>query len=267
MSMARRGDVHPEREQGPHELLGPVADDPRDRRGRPARPSAPSTAASATRASSSHTDGRRAVAAGRPRPPPAGPGRAERQAERGRIGRARPRHAAATSGHHAGAGGGGQRAPRGRRRPPWPSAGDLGADRVEVGPAASRPVAPAPGRASSSPSSVPMMGASRPQADAISSSVNTSRASLDVPATEGEVVEPDVEVHVAHQRDHRGVAPDHLLVGGQVLAQLGRELGQVGEDPVEVAVGLTSLAAVFSPTPGTPGRLSEVSPRNAASTG
>ena len=60
----------------------------------------------------------------------------------------------------------------------------------------------------------------------------------------------------------------HLrLVLGEVAPQLGAELVEVGEERVEVPVGVSSLAAVFSPTPGTPGRLSDGSPRRAASSG
>ena len=85
-----------------------------------------------------------------------------------------------------------------------------------------------------------------------------------VPPAELELADVDVERHVAHQRDDGGVGTGEVLVVRQVLAQLGRLLVQVGEDPIEVAVFEQNFAAVFSPTPGTPGRLSEGSPRRAA---
>ena len=78
----------------------------------------------------------------------------------------------------------------------------------------------------------------------------------------------EVELHVADERDHLGVAPHLVLVLGEVLAELRRLLGRRGRRWRRgCRRSLTSLAAVFSPTPGTPGRLSEVSPRNAASVG
>ena len=57
-----------------------------------------------------------------------------------------------------------------------------------------------------------------------------------VPAAEGQLVDVDVERHVEHERDDAGVGAGQLLVLGQVLAQLGRLLVEVGEDAVEVAV-------------------------------
>ena len=75
-----------------------------------------------------------------------------------------------------------------------------------------------------------------------------------------------VERHVAHERDDAGVGAGQLLVRGQVLAQLGRLLVEVGEDRRR---GRRTWSAAWPPSSpprrARPGRLSEGSPRSAAS--
>ena len=69
----------------------------------------------------------------------------------------------------------------------------------------------------------------------------------------------------------RGMTSAFILTRSRWAARFSRNFGdrssrcsyRVSRSPYS----LTSLAAVFSPTPGTPGRLSEGSPRNAASNG
>ena len=73
---------------------------------------------------------------------------------------------------------------------------------------------------------------------------------LGVPTAEHELVHVDVERHVAHERDEPRVAAGEVLVGLEVLAQLGRLLLEVGEHPVEVAVLVDQLGGGLLPHPG-----------------
>ena len=99
------------------------------------------------------------------------------------------------------------------------------------------------------------MGARRCHAERSSSSPNTTLDLGRVPLPEGEVVEGQLELDVAHERDHHGVAPDLLLVLGQVLAELRGLLGHVAEDAVEVAVGAHELGRGLLPHPGHAGQV------------
>ena len=56
-----------------------------------------------------------------------------------------------------------------------------------------------------------------------------------------EVVEPHRQLDISNQLHQPDVAPGLVLVLLQVLAELGRLLGGVGEDPVEVAVSVDQL--------------------------
>jgi hypothetical protein len=73
---------------------------------------------------------------------------------------------------------------------------------------------------------------------------------LQVPAAETELVDVHAERHVAHERDDGGVGTGQLLVGGQVLPQLWCLLVEMGEDPVEVAVGGEQFGCRFLADPG-----------------
>ncbi len=55
-----------------------------------------------------------------------------------------------------------------------------------------------------------------------------------LPPADSQLVRVDVEVHVADQPHHAGVAASELLVGCQVLAELGSQPTQVAEQLVEV---------------------------------
>ena len=90
---------------------------------------------------------------------------------------------------------------------------------------------------------------------------------LGVPASEGQLVDVDVEGDVADQRDHLGVLPHLVGVRREVLPQLRERASRCAKRASRSPYSLISLAAVFSPTPGTPGRLSDGSPRSAASNG
>ena len=68
-----------------------------------------------------------------------------------------------------------------------------------------------------------------------------------VPAAELDVLHVELEGHVAHERDDPGVRAGQLLARRQVLPQLGRELVQVREDAVEVAVGREELGRGLLP--------------------
>ena len=74
------------------------------------------------------------------------------------------------------------------------------------------------------------------------------RAGVDF--SEGQIVEPGGEGHVAHQPHHFGVGADLLLGLGQVLAQPGRELLQGGEDPVEPSPFVDELRGGLLPHSG-----------------
>ena len=76
-----------------------------------------------------------------------------------------------------------------------------------------------------------------------------------VPAAEGQLVDVHVEGHVADQRDHLGVRPDLSGVVGQVLAQLGRQSVEVGEEGVEVPVLVDQLGRRLLPHPGHAGKV------------
>ena len=89
-----------------------------------------------------------------------------------------------------------------------------------------------------------------------------------IPPSEREGHGVAVELEVAHEHHDLCVAPRERLVGREVLAQLRRERRRGPRRARRGRrTGESSLAAVFSPTPGTPGRLSEGSPRSAASRG
>ena len=70
---------------------------------------------------------------------------------------------------------------------------------------------------------------------------------LQVPPAERQLADVDQERHVGDQRDDLGVGPCQVLVGGQVLAQLGRELVEVGEDPVQIPVARSAAWPPSSP--------------------
>ena len=76
-----------------------------------------------------------------------------------------------------------------------------------------------------------------------------------VPASEDQIVHVDVERDVTDQGDDGGVGPGPLLVLGQALAELGRELVEVREDAVEVAVVVEQLGRRLLPHPRDAGQV------------
>ena len=69
----------------------------------------------------------------------------------------------------------------------------------------------------------------------------TAGAAPPRPTAHGRLVGVDVDRNVPDQRRGLGVAADLGLGVGQALAQLRRQLVEMGEDPVEVAVGVDEL--------------------------
>lgn len=74
----------------------------------------------------------------------------------------------------------------------------------------------------------------------------------------------DVDGGIAHQLHDLDVLAHLRLVLGEVGAQLRGLLVEVLVDAVDAAVRVDQLGRRSSPTPGTPGRLSDASPRRAA---
>ncbi len=68
-----------------------------------------------------------------------------------------------------------------------------------------------------------------------------------VKGTPRHLVGPHLERDVAPQHHHLGVLAGPVLVVGQVLAQLGRERTEVGEDAVEASVGGDELGRRLLP--------------------
>ena len=69
----------------------------------------------------------------------------------------------------------------------------------------------------------------------------------------------------------RGMTSAFIRTRSRLAARFSRSLGDSASrwaySESRSPYSLTSLAAVFSPTPGTPGRLSDGSPRNEANNG
>ena len=78
---------------------------------------------------------------------------------------------------------------------------------------------------------------------------------LRVDLSEGQLVEPGIEGHVAHQQHHLGVGAHLRLRGGQVLPQLGRQLVQRCEDPVEPSPVVDQLRRGLLPHSGHSGQV------------
>ena len=90
---------------------------------------------------------------------------------------------------------------------------------------------------------------------------------LPVPRLERELGRPDAEVEVGDQCVEPPVADHVAEVLAQRLALLAGDLVGVGDDVVEAVVGVDPLGGVALADTRTPGRLSEVSPTIAASSG
>ena len=78
---------------------------------------------------------------------------------------------------------------------------------------------------------------------------------LGVDLSEGEVVEPGVQRHVAHEQHHLGVGADPLLGGREVLPELGRQVVQGAEDPVQPSPFVDQLGRGLLAHPGHSGQV------------
>ena len=78
---------------------------------------------------------------------------------------------------------------------------------------------------------------------------------LCVDLAQGEIVEPGLQRHVAHQQHDLGVGADLVLGGREVLSQLGRQFVERGEDAVEAAPGVDQLGRGLLAHPGHPGQV------------
>ena len=76
-----------------------------------------------------------------------------------------------------------------------------------------------------------------------------------VPSTHLEVEGVHVDRRVADQGHDGEVVPSQILVGGHVLSQLRRQLIEVGEDAIEIAIGGEQLRRRLLPHAGDPGQV------------
>ena len=112
-----------------------------------------------------------------------------------------------------------------------------------------------------------IIGSRRPQAVFSSSFSKMARSFFQVPASQLELVGLLDERGVAHEGDDLKIAPDQLFGLRQILLQARGHLVQVGEDPVQVLVLVDELCGGLLPDTRNSRRLSDGSPRSAASTG
>ena len=85
--------------------------------------------------------------------------------------------------------------------------------------------------------------------------VKEGRHLLALPSTHGEVLEREVERHVAHELHDLGVVTSALLEGSEVFAQLRRQTVQVLVEVVEVPVLREELRGGLLAHPGNPGQV------------
>ena len=87
---------------------------------------------------------------------------------------------------------------------------------------------------------------------------------LAIPCARGELRGGHADLHVAQEQRHLPVEQDPVRYSPRFWRCLGGRSSRCSKISSSVPYVMISLAAVFSPIPGTPGRLSLVSPRSAA---